>query len=130
MARKYNLSRFVRTLGQNGYTALFNGLSLRKAYGKTQVVRYAMKEIELPYTLKTSEITDSLIERGFFVEPGDDELRFDETRRNVGSINISNLRLLVSNDCNYACKYCQVEQNMEPEQKQYNMSIESYTEKK
>ncbi len=124
MTRKYNLSRFVRKLDKEGYTALFNGLSLRKAYGKTGVVRSALKEIEQPYTLRTNEIADSLIERGFFVELGDDELRFNEIRHNVGRINISNLKLLVSNDCNYACKYCQIEQNIGPEQKQYNMSIE------
>ncbi len=124
MARKYNLSRFVRTLNKEGYSALFNGLCLRKAYGKTGVVRSALKEIEQPYTLGINKTVDRLIEKGFFVEPDDDQLRFNEIRDNVGRISISNLRLLVSNDCNYACKYCQIEQNIGPEQQQYNMSIE------
>ena len=124
MARKYNLSRFVRTLDKEGYTALFDGLTLRKAYGQAGVVRAALKDIQQPYALGINKTVDSLIEKGFFVELGDDELRFNEIRDNVGKISISNLRLLVSNDCNYACKYCQIEQNIEPEQQQYNMSIE------
>jgi len=125
MKRKYNLSKFVKAMEKEGYTALFHGLSLRKAYSKTEVVKSALKEIEQPYNLRGNKVVDSLVEKGFFVEPGHDEQKFDELKYNVGKISISNIRMLVSNDCNYACRYCQIEENMEQEQRKHNMSIET-----
>lgn len=124
MDNKYKISDFVKRLDRGGFTALFNGLTLKKVYGKTEIIASALNEIKQPYNLGKNKIADSLIESGFFVENGKDEQLFSDLKNKVGRINISNIVMLVSNDCNYACTYCQIEENMEQEQKKFNMSAD------
>ncbi len=120
---KYDLSRYAKRLDRNGYVALFNGLSLKKAFGKKEEVDSALARVRTPYVLGESSTIDSLIDNGFLVEDGEDKRRFDELKFRVGKINISNIVMLVSNDCNYACKYCQIEENMGGGQQKYDMTI-------
>lgn len=124
MNKRYSVSKYVKRLDRKGYTALFNGLTLKKAYGKTEVIDSAIKEMQQPYNIGKNQITDILIKNGFFVELEQDEIIFNSLKKEVGRINISNIVMLVSNDCDYACKYCQIEENMKQEQMKHNMSIE------
>lgn len=124
MGKTYQLSRFVRKLEKEGYTALFNGLTLKKAYLGTSLFQDVCQCIEKPYRPGENNVVDRLIHAGFLVTADADQVLFDEIRAAVGKINISNVRLLVSNDCNFRCSYCQIEENMETEQQKYNMTID------
>ena len=124
MPRNYKVSKYIKRFDKDGYTALFNGLSLKKAYGRSDVIDSLIKEIKKPYVLGKSKLADDLIENEFFIRPDWDSRRFNELKNTVGKIKISNVVLLVSNDCNYACKYCQIEENIEESQKKFNMPIE------
>lgn len=123
MSEKYSLSSYIKRFDKRGYTALFNGLTVKKVFGKTEVIDSALREIEKTYALGKNETVDKLIENGFFIRSGVDKEIFDDLKDKVGSIKISNIVMLVSNDCNYACTYCQIEENMEQEQRRYNMSV-------
>jgi uncharacterized protein len=121
--KEYRISKYVERLNRGGFTALFNGLTLKKAYGKDSVIDSALKAIEEPYAVKKNQITDPLIENGFFVESGHEEIGYNNLRNKVGGINISNIVMIVDNRCNYNCKYCQIEKNMDSEQNNYCMPI-------
>jgi len=124
MDETYRLSRFVRKLEKNGYTALFNGLTLKKAYLSSELFRSALQEIAQPYRIGRNAVADRLIHAGFLVTADADRALFDKIRASVGKIDISNVRLLISNGCNFRCSYCQIEENMAVEQQQYNMTID------
>lgn len=114
MNEKYHLSDYAKRFDKNGNTALFNGLNLKKAYGKTEIINRAITSLD-----------NSLIKNNFLVKPGQDEARIRELRSQIGSINISNIVMIVDNRCNYACSYCQIEENMDSKQKSYAMSKET-----
>lgn len=124
MSQKYNLSEYVKRLDneREDYSSFFNGLTLRKVYGMRDVINNAIKKIEQPYSVGENKIVDSLIENEFFVLPGQDEKKIRELRERVGKIDISNIVMLVDNRCNYFCRYCQIEQNMDGGQSNYFMT--------
>lgn len=125
MTKKYSLSTFVKQFDKGMYTALFNGLTLKKMYAKTQVIEPFLKSIQHSVNVEQKNIFNPLIENGFLVEPRLEKDTFNRIKNSVGKINISNVRLLVSNDCNFACAYCQIEENMEIEQKKFHMPIKT-----
>src|SRR3989344_527027 len=126
MAEKYSLSDYVNRLDnkREDYGALFNGLTLRKAYGRRKVISDALNRIGRPYTLGENSAVDKLVKNEFFVLPGEDEKKIKGLQERVGKIDISNIVMLVDNRCNYFCKYCQIEQNMDNEQSSYFMTKE------
>jgi uncharacterized protein len=124
MNQKFSLSKYVKRFDGGSYTSLFHGLTLKKAYGRTEAIDKALKEIEESDALQNNGVIRTLIENGFVVEDGKDETRFSDIKGQLGKSNVSNIVMLVSNNCNYACKYCQIEENMEHEQKIFNMSID------
>ncbi len=125
MNTKYQLSDYVKKISNGDYTAFFNGLTMKKVYGKKAVMEAVIKGIQEPYTKGADRNIDLLIANDFFIEPGFDQDRFNEIKSGVGKINISNIVMIVDNRCNYRCLYCQIEENMEDEQKKHKMSIET-----
>lgn len=120
---RYQLSAYTRRFDKGGHSALFNGLTLRKAYGKRAVMDGALETIAAPYDLGDDEVVDSLIRLGFIVSSGSEGAWFERLRNEVGRIDISNIVMIVDNRCNYSCTYCQIEENMNKEQKNHRMPI-------
>src|SRR3989344_6481785 len=127
MSKEYNLSEYVKRLDLEGYSALFNGLSLKKAYGRKETMGSALRIAEKSYSLGIDRNVDSLIENSFLTKPRQDENAFSGLRDKVGRINISNIVMLVDNGCNYACRYCQIEENIGEKQQRFKMSLETAT---
>ena len=67
------------------------------------------------------KIVDNLIKNGFFIQQGEDEKKFNELKSQVGKFNISNIVMIVDNRCNFKCKYCQIEENMNAEQSGHSL---------
>lgn len=124
MSKKYQVSSYAKRFDRDGQSALFHGLSMRKAYGEKEVINDALKKIKKPYTRKQNQSIDFLIDAGFFVQPREDEQRFSELKKQVGKIGIKNIVMIVDNRCNNACTYCQIEQNMNEEQGSQAMPID------
>lgn len=113
MTEQYSRSKYVRRFDRGEYSGLFHGLTMNKVYGKKESIDRAIEIKQQP-----------LIDSGIYVLPGQDGKRFDELRSQVGDIGIKNIIMIVDNRCNNACKYCQVEENMNAEQSSYAMSEE------
>lgn len=124
MLREYSPSKYLKRFDRKGYTCLFNGLTMKKVYVPKKIIDSIFRTIKKPYVLGKNKNIDMLIEKGFFITPGEDTRLFGKLQKSTGVIRISNIVMLVSNDCNYACAYCQIEENMNQEQKKFNMSIE------
>lgn len=125
MFKKYIPSKYNKRFNKGAFSSLFNGLTLKKIYARGKTINSVFKILKKPYVLGKNKIVDEFINNGFFVKPGDDKKLFGKIRKTTGAIGISNIVMLVSNDCNYACSYCQIEENMNSEQKKFNMSLET-----
>jgi len=59
-------------------------------------------------------LTETLILKGFLEAcGGKEENLLSGIRKTIGGINIKNLVLLASNNCNFRCSYCQIEENID-----------------
>jgi len=123
-------SRFTHLFEKNNCTALFHSAKLNKVYTNTKLLNILLKKTQKPVEEKIlknnfpPKLVDQLTEKSFLVEPGEDEKFIVEIRRKVGSFSIRNLVLLVSNDCNFDCSYCQIEKNM-PKERKVSMDIDT-----
>ena len=118
---RIRLSKHVHIFRKGGAVALMHALNMSKVYGSERLLRLydtcrqpvAREETTqfLPH-----ELFEQFILKGFLVEADVDEEQLPENlKQAVGRFNIKNLVLLVSNNCNFRCSYCQIEENMKPE---------------
>lgn len=92
-----------------------------KAYGDINLLalinRYTMPlKVEDAIKDLGKSLYDHMIKGGYLVNETDNEEDIpDHMKKAVGRFNIRNLVLLVSNNCNFRCSYCQIEENMKRE---------------
>lgn len=129
-AEKFKISKYVHSFDNHNHGALLNSLTLKKCYGERKLID-KIKNISEPQT-KTEllgklkkEHLDALIENEFLVSSGNDESKvLEKLRDKVGTFDIKNMVMLVSNNCNFRCSYCQIEENMNLNQQKHNMTKE------
>jgi uncharacterized protein len=124
MPPTYHLSKFTRIYYQDAYCALFDGLTLKKIYAPSELIGSALSDPRQAYSRGANRIVDTLIDEGFLVDHTEERRRFEALKNKVGRLKISNMVMLVSNDCNYRCRYCQIEQNIAPENKHIRMPVD------
>ncbi|MDD5438829.1 MAG: radical SAM protein [Candidatus Omnitrophica bacterium] len=121
------MAKDVHLFERGGVAALFSAVSLTKLYGARDLsaaYRYlktprsekdAAKKIGGPL-LRALE-SRSMIDDG----SGKSGARVKAVKKAIGRFNIRNVVLLVSNNCNFRCSYCQIEENMD-QKRMVNMS--------
>lgn len=126
---KLELSKYVKLFDNENFTCLFHSISMVKVYGSKVLLDIYESLIEpVEYRIIVEKfpekIIKQLIQNKFIVsndsKNDDDEL--NNIKESVGKINVRNLVLLISNDCNFKCSYCQIEENMH-EDSMVNMSV-------
>lgn len=129
MDKQYLISKFVHRFTNENFVALWHSLRMEKVYGKkmlNDIYEYFCTPRLLGEAVSVfpEAAVDELADRGFIVcdESCDLEV-LAQLKQKVGLIDTRNLVLLVSNDCNFRCLYCQIEENME-NKNMINMSIE------
>lgn len=125
MIKKYKLSKYVKRFDRAGYTCFFNGLTMKKTYALKSFVDSILKSRNACFIKGSNKNIDKLIKEHFLVAPGEDKKLFGSIKKTTGKIRVSNIVMLVSNDCNYACSYCQIEENMQDRQKKFNMTLDT-----
>lgn len=113
------ISRDVYLFEKDGFTALYHALYMAKVYGDSalsEVFHY----LEVPKKKKEvikkfpKNLIETLIAENIIVDENNREKEFlDSIKKNIGKFAMKNIVLLVSNDCNFKCAYCQIEENME-----------------
>lgn len=116
--RGMKISQYVHIFKKDGFVALWHSLNMNKVYGSRELLEackvLGRKGREAGSLKKIPRKVISLLTaKGMIVKDGDDEKALlDNIRKKAGGFNIKNLVLLVSNNCNFRCSYCQIEENM------------------
>lgn len=117
--KNIRIAKDVHLFEKDGFAALFNALYMTKVYGDStlsKVFHYlkssrnkddAVKEFSKP-------LVELLISEHIIMnEEGQDDVLLKSIKGKIGKFQIKNMVLLVSNNCNFKCSYCQIEENME-----------------
>lgn len=116
---RIKLSADAHLFKKDGVAAVFHALLMTKVYGDSKLADLfnylksprnkedAVKEFGEP-------VVKELISKGIITDENDKEGRiFEGIKARVGKFNIKNIVMLVSNNCNFKCSYCQIEENMD-----------------
>lgn len=129
-SEKLKISPFVKIFRKGNKIALFHTLLMKKAYGNIELEEY-LKNIENGKTRDIS-IKKQLLENGFLVEKSfskenfynDFRIRLLEQQPSIGLMYI-----IVTDSCNFRCKYCFIKEAEEKKHLEYgHMSYETARE--
>lgn len=123
MPTQIYLSRFVSIFRKNNEIALFHSLLLRKIYGSSILLKLTdelQKSSDYKKIInffreeeKVGELIGYLLKREFIVNSrAQDELLIKNIGKDISKVVPTTLRFLITNKCNFACTYCQIERNL------------------
>ena len=116
------MSKDVHVFKKDNNVALFHALNMSKVYGNDELSQLCdyLKEPKNKSQAEekfSSDLIKMLISKNVVVDEADSENELlDGIKERIGKFNIRNIVMLVSNNCNLRCSYCQIEENMEQEQ--------------
>jgi len=117
--KKLKISRFIHKFEKGNYAVLFRSLTLNKAYGKKDFINQLFNFFQSPISYGEAiqklpkDIIDNLVTNKIVVEDNlVDESNLHYFQGYAGKSTIRNIVMLVSNNCNFRCSYCQIEENM------------------
>ncbi|MFA5147148.1 MAG: radical SAM protein [Candidatus Omnitrophota bacterium] len=124
------LSEDVHLFERDGFAAFFHSLRMTKIYGDGKTLATLFRYLKTPRRRAdavkrfSKPLIEKLMSEGMAVEGmAAREASLKRIKKLVGKFDITNIVLLVSNNCNFRCSYCQIEENMAPEH-MVNMSRE------
>lgn len=119
------LSNYVFVFKEDGVVVLFHSLLLRKIYGRLvlhklidllKVNSNYQKIVDCFSLAEKNKITvtlNYLLAREFLIASKEqDASLFKSINNGVDKVVPTTLRLLITNKCNFACTYCQIEKNL------------------
>jgi uncharacterized protein len=126
LKERLRISQFLKMLKKNGIYCLFHSLTMETVYGeeilkniyelfsKPRYVEDVIEQLSASYTVDVLNciITD-LNEKGLIVSNNESDLRTYIGLLNYGinSRTITHLQIILTNECNFKCKYCYIKGN-------------------
>lgn len=125
-SEELKLSPLAKTFLKNGIVALFHPFTMKRVYGGEEL-KIFLRDIKKGH-VKNLLIGKKLFELGFLVPNNFSKQEFIEKFRNIRATGqeISLMYLIITDKCNFDCKYCFIEQGALKGKQQYgNMSYKT-----
>lgn len=121
----YYWSNFVHSFSRDGLFCLFHTLNFNAIFTPYEIaVQKGCKISETELSTWGNPVVSLLLEHEFIKYLMDEEKNyFEEISSKSQEIKLTDLRLLISNNCNMKCDYCQIERNLD-KRSRINMPIE------
>lgn len=117
MNEKFKISKYLFLFKKGSYVVLYNALSLKKLYGG-ELLEGVFNFFKKPKKINKAarfpkDIIDKLIDMKFLIslDYNEDQIR-DNLIKISNKINPITLKFLITDECNYHCRYCQIEENI------------------
>lgn len=111
---RIKLSSFVHTLTRGDKAAIYNPINQKVFYGNRRLLTL-VDEFKTPRNPKgvAVDVIKKLCDAKILVDANADKINLEKIRSNIVPVpDINTLYLILSDKCNYACRYCFVEENI------------------
>ncbi len=130
------VSKFTFFFRNNALFALYHAINMHLIYGNKNLVKIikcfsqissincVLEKFQSEQREDVLSIITTLKNKGFLISHKMDESAvFEDFKQKLPQPSIVTLRLLITTKCNFFCKYCQIEQNLDASNERLHMDI-------
>lgn len=122
---KWHFSRFVHFIPLGEYTAVYNALNMAVLFLENKVARGLQQRSWSLEGQKAQSLIEEMIKEKMLVEPNHDDLAdYRKIQDELSKLPVKILYLLLTDQCNFACRYCFIEGGFPPGHQRVQMTPE------